>query len=284
MVTPGVPAGAPRFAPVDGLARTALCSVPALPKTRCGNPGAVDGAETTAAHAGPEGPPPGRRSFRRTLRSAAGVAKLADARDSKSRGASPREGSTPFSGTSKIPAVSELADTSMRRSPHGPTPQLSQPPDLARDCLWEGRRDHSRSELLKMMLQMAQVVSHPPFEWACLVIANEAWRLELCGRHALDDGNDVAVQCNPQLDQLGPCSFAVSLDRYPRFLVVPRQHQWARQLSPNETLVVVGRRVNQMAQDFLLDPLAWLPGPCQLRPRSTRAAALLPALLRPVVR
>ena len=66
----------------------------------------------------------------------------------------------------------------------------------------------------------------------------------------------MAVISRPQRNDLGPRCLLIAVQAYPVVLVVSRQADLARELQANETLMVVGGGVDEMAEDFFLRPLA----------------------------
>jgi hypothetical protein len=89
-------------------------------------------------------------------------------------------------------------------------------------------------------------------------------------RHALRNMEQMRVVGPPQVDQVGPPSRLVALEADPPLLLVGGEILSRGDLPPHEALVVVGGRVDQVADDLLPGP-AWGRGAARSRtPRSGR--------------
>jgi hypothetical protein len=78
-------------------------------------------------------------------------------------------------------------------------------------------------DLRKVVPQMAEIVSHPPFERGGLVVADDAGRLKLLRRHRFDHRSQMAIQGDPGGDQIGPRALPIPVQRHPSLLIVPEK-------------------------------------------------------------
>jgi len=71
--------------------------------------------------------------------------------------------------------------------------------------------------------------------------------------HRVDDASQLCIEITPQFQQFFPCSVLVVLDSDPVYVVlsIVGEGELFNQLKPDKALVVVGGRINQMANDFL---------------------------------
>ncbi len=103
-----------------------------------------------------------------------------------------------------------------------------------------------------MMPKMNQVVLNEKPQRDRLVPANSASHAKRGLRNAADRVRELVVVPNPELKQIEPRAMLIVLHADPRVLLVSRELEEIHLLGPNEPLMVVGRRVNQMP-DYLLD-------------------------------
>ena len=117
-------------------------------------------------------------------------------------------------------------------------------------------------DLREVVAEMPHVVLGQVTEGYGSLPSDRAAAIErLCG-HARDHVGQVRVQSRPQRDQVGPAPVLVGLQAHPRLLLVAGKLQRLGDLRPDETLVVVGRRIDEVSQDLLARPL---PGSAALR-------------------
>jgi len=79
-----------------------------------------------------------------------------------------------------------------------------------------------------------------------------------------DDMRKMPVVGQPQLHQIAPLAGGVVLGTHPLFLPVARKHQHLFVLQPHEALMIVGRRIDQVAEDLFAGPLAIRTLVCRL--------------------
>ena len=84
----------------------------------------------------------------------------------------------------------------------------------------------------------------------------------------------VIVVGGPEREELRPRRRLVLLRRDPRVLVVAGEDQIVLPGGADEALVVVGRRVDEMADDLLRGPLAWRGPPGGVRVRNLLEARM----------
>src|SRR5215472_13619099 len=74
------------------------------------------------------------------------------------------------------------------------------------------------------------------------------------GRHGLEDMQEVTVEEQPEVDEVGPRLGGVALARDPELLLVAGKLEARSELRAHPALLVVAGRVDQMAKDLLLRP------------------------------
>ena len=104
---------------------------------------------------------------------------------------------------------------------------------------------------LQVAPQMAQVVLRQEGKCDGLVGADTTGHLQRRSRNASKGLRQLAVQESPDLDEFEPWTLLIALQLNPGVLLVTRERQLTRQLSPNEPLVVVGRGVDQTCSNLL---------------------------------
>src|SRR5450755_41750 len=94
-----------------------------------------------------------------------------------------------------------------------------------------------------------------------------------CGlRNVPDDVQQVAVEQQPKVDDVGPSLRAVALDRNPGFLPVSRKINARFDQGAHNALMVVGGGIDEVAEDLLLRPTARPRLPRRLRVRDLSQA------------
>ena len=112
---------------------------------------------------------------------------------------------------------------------------------------------------LDLYADMPQVMQHVPH----VVVEDEAqgdwWRvryrtgaLPAILRHTLCCRKQLPIESDPKLDQRAPLTLLIAMQRYPLVPVVGRHRRLFLQLSAYDPLMIVGRRIQQVAH-FLLD-------------------------------
>jgi hypothetical protein len=71
---------------------------------------------------------------------------------------------------------------------------------------------------------------------------------------------EVQVIVFPELNELLPWLLIIALHTYPVFLLIAEERQLIVKLGPNETLMIIGGRINQMADNFFGRPFYPPPG------------------------
>src|SRR2546423_1763007 len=114
----------------------------------------------------------------------------------------------------------------------------------------------SRKHLLQMVLEMADVIFDDKAERHRLAAADRAGNVELVGRNAYDDAQQVQVVGLPERDQIAPRGIGVAVALDPGFLLIAGKGVRAVELGANESLVVVGGRIDEVAEQLFARPLA----------------------------
>src|SRR5215813_8340521 len=128
-------------------------------------------------------------------------------------------------------------------------------------------RGAALENLSEVMLQMRDVVLHKVLERRRLFgghgapgevvqVVPRPTLLSDRRRNRRDDTREVKVERMPETDQLRPRRILVTLGGDPLFLTVAGKDQVIGELSTHETLVVVGGRVDQVAELLLGGPLS----------------------------
>jgi hypothetical protein len=105
------------------------------------------------------------------------------------------------------------------------------------------------------MLEVSDVIAHQVVERGGLALGNhpppDLMKVVpgmLAKPHLVRDGDhqpsQVQVVMEPELNQLGPGSILITLNRHPVVLRVSREHQVVLGRRPDETLMIVGRRID----------------------------------------
>jgi len=116
-----------------------------------------------------------------------------------------------------------------------------------------------------MMLEMRDVIAHEIIKRCRFIARNWLPRkfveIVLCpfaktlvNRRGLHDARDVKIEISPKCDQFIPRRVAIPLKRNPGILLVTIKDQIFLELCTNEPLMVIGSRIDQVA-----DHLAWTP-------------------------
>ena len=71
---------------------------------------------------------------------------------------------------------------------------------------------------------------------------------------------EVQVVVFPELNKLMPWLLVIALHTYPVLLIITGKRQLVVKLGPNETLMIVGCGINQVADDFFGRPFTIGPG------------------------
>src|SRR5688572_5494236 len=122
-------------------------------------------------------------------------------------------------------------------------------------------------DLVEVVVEVPHVVLHEVVECRGLVSRNRlrsnlvevvprSGTEELFGRNRFHHPRYVEVEAAPQRQELIPRRVLVSLGGDPRILRVSGKYEVVLELGANETLVVVGSRVYQVADDLSWAPLA----------------------------
>src|SRR5207302_175051 len=106
--------------------------------------------------------------------------------------------------------------------------------------------------LAQVMLQVIDVIHEQPRQGDFRTAADPTGRPPALLRHAPGDVQQVRVVGPPQVDQFRPPGRLVALDADPLLLLVAGEVLPGGDLAPDEALVVVRGRVDQVADDFLL--------------------------------
>ena len=101
------------------------------------------------------------------------------------------------------------------------------------------------------MAQVYDVVFHEETERHRRSRANLAGCIECRRRDPANDPRQVMVVETPELDEFEPVRVTIAIGADPVVLLVTRKLQFRGLLSPDKTLVVVGGRIQQMAEDLL---------------------------------
>src|SRR5262245_28782998 len=109
-----------------------------------------------------------------------------------------------------------------------------------------------------MVLQMNNVVAHDEFQIEIFAVRGVPNVTEGALVHVTDEPGELNVVRSPKIDDLFPWPILVALRANPLVAVVARQVDAVDELQACESLVIVRRRIDQMTEDFLLRPLAWL--------------------------
>src|SRR6185437_7934776 len=117
-----------------------------------------------------------------------------------------------------------------------------------------------------MVLQMADVIAHEIIECCGLIprhgLPRNLIEIMSCPRPGtfvisggLHHARDVEIEVVPQRDELAPGRIVITLHRHPRVLVVTRKLKIVPELCPNEALVIVGSRIDEMTNYLSRAPL-----------------------------
>src|SRR5262249_6523209 len=104
------------------------------------------------------------------------------------------------------------------------------------------------------MLQVIDVIDEQPGQGDFGPAADPTGRTPALFRHAPGDVEQVRVERPPEVDQVGPAGRLVALDADPLLLLVAGEVLPGSDLAPDEALVVVRGRVDQVAEDFFPRP------------------------------
>src|SRR5439155_1863382 len=106
------------------------------------------------------------------------------------------------------------------------------------------------------MSQVDDVVPHDELQIQVGSIGRVPDMAKSLGRDVANYRSKLPVVHLPQFNDLVPRPVLVALDPYPFVTVISRQIDPRVQLKANESWMIVCRRINQMAEDFLFRPLA----------------------------
>src|ERR1035437_6660032 len=109
-------------------------------------------------------------------------------------------------------------------------------------------------QLRQMIVQVAQIVGDQRFECHRGASADHAFVRQHRGRHRLHHVQQVTIEQQPKVDQIGPGFGGVRLGGHPELLFVLREFQARSALRAHEPLVVVGGGIDQVAEDLFLRP------------------------------
>jgi hypothetical protein len=98
------------------------------------------------------------------------------------------------------------------------------------------------------------VVFHEEEEGGGGVVADEAAGVDGGGVGVLDDVGEMEVVAAPEFEEVVPVEFVVVLRGDPLVLLVGGEDEFVGELAADETLVVVGGGVDEVAEDFFDGP------------------------------
>src|SRR5436305_1538167 len=101
-----------------------------------------------------------------------------------------------------------------------------------------------------MVLEMADVIFDDEAERHRLAAADRAGDIELVGWDACDDTQQVQVVSLPERHQIAPRGIGVAVALDPGFLLIAGKGFRAVELSANEALMVVGGRIDEVAEQL----------------------------------
>ena len=109
---------------------------------------------------------------------------------------------------------------------------------------------------------MLHIVGHDVFETRCFVrpFDNADFRKVVARsrtppsllRGCLHDTRELKIECSPECHEVLPRRLGIAPDSDPVFLRIPRKNKIVLQLSANESLMIVRRRIDQVADDLLV--------------------------------
>src|ERR1035437_8892984 len=105
-----------------------------------------------------------------------------------------------------------------------------------------------------MMVYVAEVVGNQRFECYRGASADHAFVRQHLGRHRLHNVQQVTIEQQPEVDQIGPGFRDVRLGGHPELLFILREFQARGALRAHEPLVVVGGGIDQVAEGLFLRP------------------------------
>ncbi len=122
-------------------------------------------------------------------------------------------------------------------------------------------------DLREMMIEMHYIIAHEVLERRRLICGDGAKRylMEIVPRARPSAGvrrarfhhvREMEIEMRPQRTEIVPVSVDVFLSLDPRVLIVGRAHEIIRALRAHKTLVIIGRRIDEMPDDFLARPFA----------------------------
>ncbi len=182
------------------------------------------------------------------------------------------------SGSRSSPVTrSSISSRSMSRPVGESSPVGSRHADTA--CAASAPR-HAVSHLREMVLEVRDVVAHEVIERRGLVgrielpaelihVVARVLAVAHVGGHGVHNANEVPVVRLPQRDDLGPRRRRVPLQADPIVLRVAREHEVVLAVRAHEALMVVRRRVDEMANDLLRGPCAGFRPPRHRRLRQS---------------
>src|ERR1035438_7707075 len=105
-----------------------------------------------------------------------------------------------------------------------------------------------------MLIQVAKIIDGQRFQRHRGASVDDALVRKHRGRHRLHHVHQVAIEQQPEVDQIGPWRGGVSLGGHPELLFIAREFQARGALRAHEPLVVVGGGIDQVAEDLFLRP------------------------------
>src|ERR1017187_8585816 len=105
-----------------------------------------------------------------------------------------------------------------------------------------------------MLIKVAKIVDRQRFEGHGGASSDHQLVRQHLGRHRLQHVHQVAIEQQPEVDQIWPGCGGVSLGGHPELLFIAREFQERRALRTHESLVVVGGGIDQVAEDLFLRP------------------------------
>src|SRR5215813_3655404 len=106
-------------------------------------------------------------------------------------------------------------------------------------------------DLIQVMLGVTNVVERNVRQGDNRVVSNLAWCVAEGFRNAGDDVRQVMVVGAPELDQMSPAALGIALRCNPLLLSVAWKAEFGDGLGANESLVVIGCRVDEVSEDLL---------------------------------
>src|SRR5687768_3197898 len=110
-----------------------------------------------------------------------------------------------------------------------------------------------------MVPHVAHVIVHPPVECRRWIASDYAGRPQPLSRNRLHRRRDLPIESRPQIHELRPWPLAVAVRGNPGLLFVAGPGERINKSRAHEALMIVGRRIDQMAEDLLADPFAGTP-------------------------